>query len=97
MAKVGLLVRLEAKPGHEAEVEAFLHEGLGLALNEPGTSSWYALKFGERSFGIFDTFAEEDGRAAHLSGPIAQALLHKAPLLLAQAPQIEMLDVLAEK
>lgn len=97
MGKVGLLVRLEAKAGQEDAVEEFLKSGLGIVLNESGTQTWYALRLGPSTFGIFDTFNDEEGRAAHLSGEVAQALMAKAPELLAQAPQIEMVDILASK
>jgi quinol monooxygenase YgiN len=94
---VGLLVRLEAKPGKEAEVAAFISGALSLAQQEPATTTWFALRLGPSTFGIFDTFPNEDGRGAHLSGPIAAALMAKASELLSVPPAIEKLDVLAEK
>jgi quinol monooxygenase YgiN len=97
MVKVGLLVRLEAKPGKEADVEAFLKSGLALANQEPQTIVWFAIKMGPSTFGIFDAFPEDAGRKAHLGGPIAAALMAKAGELLATAPTIEMVDVLAAK
>ena len=97
MVKVGLLARLEAKPGKEAEVEKFLTDALPLAQQETGTVVWYAIRLGPSTFGIFDAFAEEQGRQAHLSGPIASALMAKASELLAQPPTIENVDVLASK
>jgi quinol monooxygenase YgiN len=97
MANVGLLVRLEAKPGKEAEVESFLRGGLALVQAEPGTATWFALRIGPSTFGIFDTFADEAGRQAHLSGKVAEALMAKASELLAKPPVIEKVDVLAVK
>jgi quinol monooxygenase YgiN len=97
MVKVGLVVRLEAKPGKEAEVEQFLRDGLPLAEAEPATMAWFAVRFGPTTFGIFDVFPDEAGRQAHLSGRIAAALMSKAPDLLAQPPAIEKVDVLAAK
>jgi quinol monooxygenase YgiN len=96
-AKTALLVRLEAKPGKEAEVESFLHSGLSIVLEEPATTTWYALRLGPSTFGIFDTFADESGRQAHLSGRVAAALKEKAADLFSQAPVIEKVDVLAAK
>jgi quinol monooxygenase YgiN len=96
-AKVALLVRLEAKAGKETEVENFLRGGLALAQQEPGTTTWFALRLGPSTFGIFDTFAAEDGRQAHLNGPIAAALMAKAGELLAKPPVIEKVDILAAK
>jgi len=97
MVRVALLVRLQAKPGKEGEVARFLEDSLALANQEPATPIWFALKFGPAAFGIFDAFADEAGRKAHLAGQIAAALMAKAPDLLAQPPQIEQVDVLAAK
>lgn len=97
MVKVALLVRLQAKPGREADVESFLEKGLALANQESTTPVWFALRFGPSTFGIFDAFADEAGRSAHLSGPIAAALVANAPDLLAEPPQIERVDVLGAK
>src|SRR5215510_8389715 len=74
MPKLSLLVRLEAKPGKEKEVAAFLEQGLELARQEARTEVWFALRLGPSTFGVFDAFADEAGRQAHLNGPIAQAL-----------------------
>ncbi|MEP6891333.1 MAG: hypothetical protein ABI955_11640, partial [Nitrospirota bacterium] len=63
-----LWVRLEAKPGKEADVESFLMNGLSIVQDEPATITWYAMKLGPSSFGIFDTFPDEAGRQAHLAG-----------------------------
>jgi len=95
MVKVALLVRLEAKPGKEAEVDSFLRGGLPVVLDEPATTAWFAIRLGPSTFGIFDAFPSEEGRQAHLSGRVAAALMEKAPELLAQQPVIEMVDVLA--
>jgi len=95
MVTVGLFVRMEAKPGKEAEVEAFLKSGLALVQEEPETAAWYAIRMGPSTFGIFDAFANDSGRQAHLSGKVAAALMQKAPDLFSQPPAIEKVDVLA--
>jgi len=97
MVKVALLVRLEAKPGKEDDVAAFLRGGLAIVEEEPATITWYALRLGPSTFGIFDTFPDEAGRQAHLAGRVAAALMAKAPELLAQPPVIEKVDLLAVK
>ncbi len=97
MVKFGLLARLEAKAGKEKEVEEFLKSALSMAADEKGTITWYAVRINESTFGIFDTFNEEDGRTAHLSGPIAKALMQKAPELLTKDPVIEQIEILAAK
>src|ERR1700723_3769567 len=95
METLGLLVTLEARAGKEAEAEAFLKSAQPLALDEKGTLKWYAIRLGPGKFGIFDTFANEAGRDAHLSGNIAQALGARASELFAVPPQIEKVEVLA--
>ncbi len=97
MDKFAILALLEARPGKEQEVEAFLKSAQPLAAREAGTTSWYAVKLGPSRFGIFDTFPDKAGRDAHLTGEIAKALFARAAELLAVPPQIEMLDILALK
>jgi len=97
MVKVALFVRLEAKPGKEAQVEEFLRGGLPVVQQEPATTAWFGIRLGPSTFGIFDAFPDESGRQAHLSGRVAAALMAKAPELLAEAPSIEKVDVLAAK
>lgn len=97
MVNVALLVRVKAKPGKETEVEAFLKSALPLANQEAATTVWFALKLSPSEFGIFDAFANEAGRDAHLSGPIAAALMANAAELLSEPPSIERVDVLAAK
>lgn len=97
MLSAGLLARLEAKPSKEADLEAFLKDGLALAEQEPDTRVWFALRLGPSTFGIFVAFDDESGRQAHLNGQIVAALTEKADELLATAPTIEQVDVLATK
>ena len=95
MEAIGLLVTLEARSGKEADAEAFLKSAQLLAQDEKGTLKWYAIKLGPGKFGIFDTFANEANRDAHLSGEIAKALGARANELLAVPPQIAKVEVLA--
>ena len=97
MVTVGLLARLQAKPGKEAAVASFLEAALPLAQQEPATIAWFAIRLGPSEFGIFDAFPDDAGRQAHLSGGIAEALMAQASDLLAQPPAIEPVDVLAAK
>ncbi|HWZ93063.1 MAG TPA: antibiotic biosynthesis monooxygenase [Polyangiaceae bacterium] len=97
MVRVGLLVRLVAKPGKESVVAEFLASALPLAQAEPDTVTWFALRLSQSEFGIFDAFPDDKGRKAHLDGPIAAALLAKAADLLSVPPKIENVDVLAAK
>jgi quinol monooxygenase YgiN len=95
MEAIGLLVTLEARAGKEADAEAFLRSAQPLALDEKGTLKWYAFKLGPRKFGIFDTFANEAGRNAHLTGEIAKALGARASELFAVSPQVDKVEILA--
>ncbi len=97
MTNVALWVQLEAKKGKEADVERFLRDGLNIVNNEIGTITWYALKLGPTSYGIFDTFSDNKGREIHLNGQVAKALKEKASELFAKEPTIERMDVLAAK
>ncbi|MEP7128359.1 MAG: antibiotic biosynthesis monooxygenase [Chitinophagales bacterium] len=97
MEKVSILARVEAKPGKEEAVENFLKSALALAQEEEGTIRWYALKIGPSTFGIFDTFHDEDGRTAHLNGKIAAALMANGDELLSKPPVIEKVELLAVK
>jgi quinol monooxygenase YgiN len=95
MEAIGLFVTLEARAGKHAEAEAFLKSAQPLALDEKGTLKWYAIKPGPGKLGIFDTFANEAGRNAHLNGEIAKALGARADELFAVPPQVEKVEVLA--
>jgi quinol monooxygenase YgiN len=97
MIKLALFARLEAKPGKEGDVQAFLEAGLALAQQEKTTPIWFALRLGPSTFGVFDAFADEAGRQAHLNGPIAQALMAKADELFSKPPSIEPIEVLGLK
>jgi quinol monooxygenase YgiN len=94
---LGILALLEAKPGKGDELAAFLRAGRELALAEQGTVTWYAFKIDDNTYGIFDTFETEEARHAHLAGQIPTALGRVAPDLLASAPDIRTVDVVAVK
>jgi len=97
MIQYALYARLEAKPGKEEAVAAFLATALDMANQETTTPIWFALRLTPSTFGIFDAFASEADRNAHLTGPIGQALMTHAGDLLAAPPAIELLDVLGIK
>ena len=97
MSNKGLLVRLEAKSGKEAEVEEFLRSALPLVQQEPATTAWFAIRFSQSEFGIFDVFPDDAGRDAHLNGAVAKALMAKASELLSEPPSIQKVEILAAK
>jgi quinol monooxygenase YgiN len=97
MEKLALLARIVAKPGKEEEVAALLAGAVALAESERATVRWYAFRLSQREFGVFDTFADDTGRQAHLRGAIADALITRGPELLAEPLEIDPLDLLAAK
>ena len=97
MVTVGLQVTLSAKPGKEEELGSFLESALPLAQQEPDTTAWFAIKLDDSTYGVFDVFPSDDGRQAHLNGPIAAALMEKADDLLSSPPDIKPINVLAAK
>lgn len=97
MTQHALYVQLEAKPGKEQEVAAFLASARPMVEDEPETTAWFAIRMGPRTFGIFDAFSHERGRDAHLQGKLAKQLMAKAPQLFVNQPEIQRLDVIADK
>jgi quinol monooxygenase YgiN len=97
MNRVGILATLQARPGREIKVEEFLESATPLVAAEVGTTAWFAFKVGPGTFGIFDTFNDEQGRSTHVNGEVAKALFARAEELFVTAPQIQMIDIVAEK
>jgi quinol monooxygenase YgiN len=97
MVTLAFYVRLEAKPGKEAEVAQFIKSGLPLVEGEPGTIAWFGIQMGKSTFGIFDAFENQAGQEAHLNGKLAAALMARASELFAQPPAIEKVEILAAK
>ena len=96
MLTKALLVRLEALPGKEQELADFLTEARSIVMEEPGTIAWFAVQFGPSTFGVYDVFPDDDARDAHLAGGVGQALGPNTGVLFSE-PQIEKIDILADK
>ena len=94
---LGIVALLEAKAGKGSELADFLKEARELAIAEEGTASWYAFKISDTSYGIFDTFATDGARTAHINGQIPAALAKVTVDLLASDPDIRPVDILAVK
>ncbi len=92
-----IFARFDARPGKEDDVAQFLDQALAMAHAETTTPLWFALRLAPGSFGVFDAFANEQDRARHLQGPIAQALMARAEELFVRPPSIETMDVLGMK
>jgi quinol monooxygenase YgiN len=97
MTNHALYVQLEAKPGMEQEVASFLSSARSMVDDEPETTAWFAIRMGNSTFGIFDAFANEHGREAHLQGKLAKQLMSRASQLFVKQPEIRRMDVLADK
>jgi quinol monooxygenase YgiN len=97
MIKFALFARFEARPGKEADVATFLEQGLHMVHDQKDTPVWFALKLDGSVFGVFDAFASEEGRQAHLNGLIVQAMMAKSDELFAAPPRIELINVLGLK
>jgi quinol monooxygenase YgiN len=97
MVSVGLLIRLQAKPGQEAEVAKFLEEVIPVVEQEPATTALLAVRFGPSEFGIINAFPDEAGRQAHIGGHAGAALSMRAAELFEQPPAIEAIDIIASK
>lgn len=96
MVTKALLVRLEPLPGREAELAEFLTGARAIVMDEPGTAAWFAIQFGPSTFGVYDVFPDDEARDAHLAGGVGQALGPNTGVLFHE-PQIEKIDILAEK
>jgi quinol monooxygenase YgiN len=95
--KIGILALIEAKPDKASAVAELLDGAAALARQEANTVTWYAFRAGPTSFGVFDTFDNENGRRAHLEGQIANALMSQADELLAKPPELRMIDLISVK
>ncbi|MEW2433180.1 antibiotic biosynthesis monooxygenase [Streptomyces caniferus] len=95
--KIGLLARIEARPEYAEQVAALLGDALELARQEEHTVTWFAFREDATTFGVFDTFHDEEGRTGHLQGRIAAALTEAAGTMLRSAPDIRPVDLLAVK
>ncbi|MDF3300540.1 putative quinol monooxygenase [Streptomyces tropicalis] len=95
--RIGLLARIEARPEHADAVAAMLRDAAQLAEQEQHTVAWFAFRQDETTFGVFDTFADEEGRQEHLRGRIAEALMGAAETMLSSPPVITPVDLLGSK
>jgi quinol monooxygenase YgiN len=93
----GLLLTFLAKAGRETQMEQFLRDARRYVLEEPKTAAWFALRLSNVDYGIFDVFPDNAGRLAHLTGHVPRELMKNALTLLGSIPDMEMLEVVAEK
>ena len=97
MESKALLVEMEADPGCEEDVAAFLRDRLETVEREPHTRDWYAIRFDAAHFAIFDTFGDNEARLNHMLGPVGRSLLIKSFSILDGLPTLRSADVLSAK
>ena len=97
MLSHALVVKITAKDNQSETVAKFLADALPLAQAENFTPVWFAFRASTNTFYIVDAFSSPEDRQKHLNGEIAAALMSKAENLLAEAPSIEQVDILASK
>ncbi|BBG03855.1 MULTISPECIES: LLM class flavin-dependent oxidoreductase [Pseudonocardia] len=95
--RVGLVVTLRAKPEKREELADWLREMQAHAQQETGTTTWYAYRVDDDTFGIYDTFPGQQDREAHIHGEIVKSLRVRQQELLAEPPKIRQVDLLAVK
>ena len=89
MITKALLARFEARTGRADEIERLLAGARSLVDREPATAVWFALRYGRGDYGIFDAFADDAGREAHLAGAVAKSLMEAQETTLDGAPTIQ--------
>ena len=95
--KFGVLALLNAKPDKSGDLAELLQSARSLAVAEEGTVTWYAFRVDDTTYGIFDTFENPEARNAHLEGEIPAALASVGPDLLANDPDIRLVEIVAVK
>lgn len=94
------LILLEAKPGHEAKVAAFLRDIHSGVDQEPGTGPWFGLQYSKTTFLIFEAFDSPEDRHKHDAGPGGSNFFNRGEELreiLAWPAQLMRLDVMHGK
>lgn len=63
------LIHMEAKPGKEEALEAFMRD-INTGVNkEPGTGPWFGLRYSKSTYFIFEAFPDAEARHTHDNGP----------------------------
>jgi quinol monooxygenase YgiN len=93
----GLLLKFKAKAGHERAVEDFFSYANEVVNKERTTTAWFAMRTDDGEYGIFDVFPTNEDRFMHLVGHVPRELAKQAFTLLGSMPDLEMMNVQAEK
>lgn len=92
-----MFIEIEAKAGSEDEIADFLRNAVDAAEHEPATRDWYALRFDDHNFGLFDTFDGHLGRLKHIAGEIGRSLVVKSLTSLNGLPDMSSSEIVAAK
>lgn len=92
-------IQLQAKQGKEHLLASFLADINHGVNQEPGTGPWFALRYSQYTFAIFEAFPDAQARHAHDTGPGGQNFSRNEFLkdVLVQPAQIYRLDVMHGK
>ncbi|WP_345676447.1 putative quinol monooxygenase [Yinghuangia aomiensis] len=91
---MGLFIRVEVKPDKVSEFEAKLKTVVDIVRAEGLAAAWFGLRTGPTSFAIFDVFANDEDRQAHLAANF-EALRSIGAELFVGEPVVDHIDVSA--
>ncbi|HTJ35560.1 MAG TPA: antibiotic biosynthesis monooxygenase [Dactylosporangium sp.] len=94
MVSVGLLVSIEAKPDRADEFADRLGSVVEIVRAEGKAVVWFGLRLGPTTFAIYDAFANDEDRQAHLDANLG-ALLKAGEELFTGPPTVQRIDVVA--
>jgi hypothetical protein len=92
-------IQIEARPGQEEAVVQMLRDIRACVEDEPATGPWFAVRFSQSSFGIFEAFPDLAGRQAHVEGGGGDIFrdVTRMNAILADAAKVHRVDVLMSK
>lgn len=92
-------IQLEARPGQEDAVVQMLRDIRACVEDEPATGPWFAVRFSQTRFAIFEAFPDLAGRQAHVDGGGGDIFRDVARLntILVDAAKVHRVDVLMSK
>jgi hypothetical protein len=98
-SKKGYFILMEAKPGKEELVKAFLHDIHAGVDKEPTTGPWFGIRYSKTTFAIFEAFPDLNARHAHDNGPGGRNFLRSELLkdMLAYPAQLYRIDIMHGK
>lgn len=92
-------IHIEALPGAESEVVQMLNDIFNCVVDEPATGPWYAVRYSQTTFGIFEVFPDIAGRNAHVAGRGGDIFrdVQRMNRILAYPAHVYRLDVMLNK